>query len=201
MGYRAKQRILNRGISNGQEGLKEMFNILSHQGNPNQNDSDSSLHTPEWLRSSTQGTPYAGKMWSKGNTLSLVVWVQTCTTTLETNLEVSQKIEYSSTSKSCYTTPGHIPKIDPLSHNDTCPTLFIAAFIHNSQKLVTNEMFHHWRMDEEVWITYTMEYYSAIKDILKFAGKWIRVYQESMGMTVAETPTSGEYGAWSGYLL
>jgi hypothetical protein len=50
-------------------------------------------------------------------------------------------------------------------------------------------------MDEEVWITYTMEYYSAIKDILKFAGKWIRVYQESMGMTVAETPTSGEYGA------
>jgi hypothetical protein len=34
MRYRAKQRILNRGISNEQE-LKEMFNILSHQGNQN----------------------------------------------------------------------------------------------------------------------------------------------------------------------
>ena len=38
MGYRAKQRILNTGILNGREALKEMFNILSHQGNVNQND-------------------------------------------------------------------------------------------------------------------------------------------------------------------
>ena len=37
MGNRAKQRILNRGISNGLNALKEMFNILSHQGNVNQN--------------------------------------------------------------------------------------------------------------------------------------------------------------------
>ena len=29
MGYRAKQRILNRGISNGQEALQEMFNSLT----------------------------------------------------------------------------------------------------------------------------------------------------------------------------
>ena len=39
MWYRSKQRILIRGISNGQEGFKEMFNILSQQGNANQNDS------------------------------------------------------------------------------------------------------------------------------------------------------------------
>ena len=37
MGYRAKQRILSRGISNGHKALKEMFSILSHQGNANQN--------------------------------------------------------------------------------------------------------------------------------------------------------------------
>jgi hypothetical protein len=30
MRYKAKQRILNRGISNGPEALKEMFNVLSH---------------------------------------------------------------------------------------------------------------------------------------------------------------------------
>jgi hypothetical protein len=35
MGYRAKQRILNRGISNGQEVLKAIFHILSHQGDEN----------------------------------------------------------------------------------------------------------------------------------------------------------------------
>jgi hypothetical protein len=33
MGYRAKQKILNQGILNGWETPKEMFNILSHQGN------------------------------------------------------------------------------------------------------------------------------------------------------------------------
>ena len=38
MWYRTKQRILNRGILNGQKVLKEMFNIITHQGNANQND-------------------------------------------------------------------------------------------------------------------------------------------------------------------
>ena len=40
MECRAKQKILKREISNGQEALKEMFNILSHQGNANQNNSE-----------------------------------------------------------------------------------------------------------------------------------------------------------------
>ena len=39
MGYRSKQRIINRGISNGQKTLKELLNIFNHQGNPNQNNS------------------------------------------------------------------------------------------------------------------------------------------------------------------
>lgn len=30
MGYRPKQRILSKGISNGQKTLKEMFNVISH---------------------------------------------------------------------------------------------------------------------------------------------------------------------------
>ena len=37
MECRAKQKILKREISNGQEALKEMFKVLSHQGNTNQN--------------------------------------------------------------------------------------------------------------------------------------------------------------------
>jgi hypothetical protein len=38
MGDRAKQRILNRGISNDPEALKELFSLLSHYGNTDQND-------------------------------------------------------------------------------------------------------------------------------------------------------------------
>ena len=40
MGYRSKQRILNKGLSKGQETFKEMPNILSHQGNASLEDSE-----------------------------------------------------------------------------------------------------------------------------------------------------------------
>jgi hypothetical protein len=45
MGYRAKQRIPNKEISNSGEALKEMFNIFSHQGNANQKDSEIPSYT------------------------------------------------------------------------------------------------------------------------------------------------------------
>ena len=47
MGYRTKQRILTGGILNGQEAPKEMFNILNHQGNANQNYSEIPSYTLE----------------------------------------------------------------------------------------------------------------------------------------------------------
>ena len=37
MDHRTKQRIHNRGISNGQEALKKKFTVLSHWRNANQN--------------------------------------------------------------------------------------------------------------------------------------------------------------------
>jgi hypothetical protein len=47
MGYRAKQRILNLGIPNGWEARKEMFNILSHKENANQNNPEIPFHTSQ----------------------------------------------------------------------------------------------------------------------------------------------------------
>ena len=45
MGYRAKQRILNRGFLNGREALKDMFKVLSYQGNVNQNNPEIPSYT------------------------------------------------------------------------------------------------------------------------------------------------------------
>jgi Tfp pilus assembly protein PilN len=60
MQYRAKQRILNRGVSNGRQAINEMLNILSQQGNANQNDPKiSTLHQSERLRKKTQVTASA----------------------------------------------------------------------------------------------------------------------------------------------
>jgi hypothetical protein len=44
MGYRTKQRIHNRRISNGQGALNGMFKVFSHQRNANKNDSESPHH-------------------------------------------------------------------------------------------------------------------------------------------------------------
>ena len=45
MGCRAKQKILKREISNGQEALKEMFKVLSKQENENQTISEGPCYT------------------------------------------------------------------------------------------------------------------------------------------------------------
>ena len=45
MGHRAKQRILNRGNSNDWEGLKEMFEVHSHQEMQYQNYSEIPSYT------------------------------------------------------------------------------------------------------------------------------------------------------------
>jgi hypothetical protein len=47
MRYRAKQGILNCGISNGLEAPEITFNILNHQGNENQNNPEILPHTSQ----------------------------------------------------------------------------------------------------------------------------------------------------------
>jgi hypothetical protein len=63
---------LNKGIYNDQEALKEVFNILSHQGNVNQNELwDDILYSSEWLRSKTQVTVHAGEDVEQGEQASI----------------------------------------------------------------------------------------------------------------------------------
>lgn len=47
MEYRSIKRILNRENSNGQEALKENFNMLNHQRNVKQNNSQLHLYTTQ----------------------------------------------------------------------------------------------------------------------------------------------------------
>jgi hypothetical protein len=71
MGYRAKQRILNGGISNAQEAPKEMFNILSYQGNAIKTTLRSYLTPVRWIWSKTQVTADAGEDVEKGGSSSI----------------------------------------------------------------------------------------------------------------------------------
>ena len=65
---------------------------------------DSILHLIEWLRPKRKRQLVMAKMWSKGDTPLSLVGVQICTTTIEINMAVSQKIRNWSTSRSGYTT-------------------------------------------------------------------------------------------------
>jgi hypothetical protein len=71
-------------------------------------------------------------MCNKVNTPPLLVGVKTCTTTLEINLELSQKTGNISASRSSYTTPGDI-----LKKCSTIPQGIHSSFICNRQKLET----------------------------------------------------------------
>jgi hypothetical protein len=66
-------------------------------------------------------------IWRKRNTPSLLVGLQAGITALEIRLEIPQRIGHSITSGPSYTSPGHIPKNDPICNKDTCSTMFIEA--------------------------------------------------------------------------
>jgi hypothetical protein len=68
------------------------------------------------------------KMCIKRNTLPLLVGLQSCTTTLEINLAIPQKIGHSTTGGSRNTSLlGIYPEDVPTGKKDTCSTMFIAA--------------------------------------------------------------------------
>jgi hypothetical protein len=55
---------------------------------------------------------------------------------------------------------------------------------------------------QTMWFTYTMEYYSAIKneDILSFAGKWMELENIILsGVTQTQKDIGGMYSLISGY--
>jgi hypothetical protein len=67
------------------------------------------------------------RIWSKGNTPTLLVGEQTCTTTLEINLAVSQKTRIVLLQDTAIPLLGIYPKVAPQSHKDVCSTAFIAV--------------------------------------------------------------------------
>ena len=140
MGYRSKQRILNRKISNDRETFKKMFTILDHQGNANQKTLRFPFILSEWLRSKSQVTAHAGKDMEQGNTPSLLGEVQTFTASLEVRMIVSQKTRSYSTSKHSYTTFGHLFKECSITPQGHLFNYAHSSIMCNSKNLETTEM-------------------------------------------------------------
>ena len=77
-----------------------------------------------------------------------------------------------------------------------------SGLICDSQNLETTQMFHNRRMIQKMRFTYTMEYYSAIKnkDNLSFAGKWMELEIIILSeVTETQKDMHGMYSLISGY--
>jgi hypothetical protein len=107
-------------------------------------------------------------------TLALLMEVQTCTTTLEMNLAVSQNIRNSSTSRPNSTTPGHVPKLYSTISEGHLVNYIYSSFSHNRQKLETTQISLNWQMYDEnvvhLWNTVQLLKTRTSWDIRKIYG-------------------------------
>ena len=116
------------------------------------------------------------RTWRKRNTPPLLVGLQAGTTTLEISLAVLRKLDIVLPEVPAIPLLGIYPKDSPTSNKDTCSTMFIAALfiIARSWKEPRCPSTEEWI--QKMWYTYTMEYYSAIKnEFMKFLGKWMEL--------------------------
>ena len=128
MGYRAKQNVLSWGTPNGREISEEVLDILSHQGNANQNNLEIPPHTSQIGQDlKIRWQQMLERLQRKRNTSPLLVGLQTNTTTLEISLAILRKLDI------VLLEDPAIPLLsiylrDTLIHNkDICTTMFIAA--------------------------------------------------------------------------
>ena len=122
-------------------------------------------------------------LWGKGNTSALLVGVQAGIAPLDVSVAISQKVRKQPSSRPSNTILG----IAQLCHKDMCSTMFIAALfvIARTWKQPKCPSAKEWI--KKMWYIYTMEYYTAEKKILNFAGKWMEL--ESIILSeVTQTP-------------
>jgi hypothetical protein len=169
---------------NGREAPKDMFNILSHQGNANQNIPEIPPHTSQnGLNKKLRGQQIRVRMWRKSNTPPLLVGLQADTTTLETAWWFLRKLDIVLTVGPAISLLGIYPKDAPKSSKDTYSTMYIAALftIAKSWKETRCPSTEEWI--QKVWYIYTMKYYSAIKnnEFIKFLGNLMELESIILG--------------------
>ena len=105
-----------------------MFNILRHQKNANQNNSEIQSFTCKNAQDQKHWRQLMlERMWGKGNAPPLLVGVQTCTATLEISTAIFQKIGNNLPQDPVMLLLGIYPKDAQSYHKDVCSTIFIAA--------------------------------------------------------------------------
>ena len=96
-------------------------------------------------------------MWRKGNPLTLLVGMQTSTATMENSVEVPLKSGNRTAIRPSNHTAGHTHRGNQNWKTHVYPNVHRST-VYNSQDMEADEWIR------KLWYTYTMEYYSAIKN-------------------------------------
>ena len=105
-----------------------MLNILSHQRNATQNNSEITSYICKYGQDQKHWWQLMlERMWGKGNTLPFLVGVQTDTAVLYFIMAISLKIRKQPSSSPSNTTFVIYPKNPQSYHKNMCSTMFIAA--------------------------------------------------------------------------
>ena len=111
------------------------------------------------------------RMWRKGNPWALLVVLQTGTATVESSMELSQKIKNGTALWVIDSTSGNLSKETPSNNMKECTTLIFIAVLFTIVKILKQPCpsVHEWI--KPLWDIYRMEYYSARKEkeIIPFA--------------------------------
>ena len=137
---------------------------------------DAISHLSEWLSSINQQTG-AAEMWRKGNPCALLVGMQTGAASVESSMEIPQKIKNGTTLWPSDLTSGNMSK----GTQNTDLKEYKHPYVHCSV-ICNHQIWKHPKgpsVDEWIkqpWDIYTMEYYSAIKKkILPSTTVWLEL--------------------------
>ena len=155
-----------------------MFNILSHQRNANQNNSEIPSYTCKNGQDKKHWWQFMlERLWGKGNTMHC--WWE-CKLVQPLWMSVwwfLRKLGNNLPQDPAIPLLGIYPKDAQSCHKDMCSTMFRAALfvIARTWKQFRCSSAEEWIT--KMWYIYTMEYYTAVKnnDILNFAGKWMEL--------------------------
>jgi hypothetical protein len=203
MGYRDKQRIINWGTPNGWEAHSEMFNILNHQGNVNQNNPQIPPHTSQNAKIKNSGDSRC--WWGCGERGTLLHCWWDCKL-----VQPLWKLVWQILRKLVIVLPeyplililGIYPEDSPTCNKDTCSTMFIEVLCIIAGTWKWPRCPSTEESIQKMSYIYTMKYYSAIKnnELMKFVGKWMEIENIILSeITNSQMNTHDMHSLISGY--
>ena len=103
-----------------------------------------------------------GRAWRKGNSLTLLVGMQTSTATMENSVEIPLKTENRTAIQTSNPTAGHTHRRNQNWKRHMYPN-FIAALFTIARTWKQPRCLSADEWIRKLWYIYTMEYYSAVK--------------------------------------